>query len=216
MASELPSAEVVDQPEAFPVVTSTERFSGHVIDLRTDLVRMPDGATAERDIVVHPGAVGVLVLDDLDRVLLVRQYRHPPARILWEPPAGLLDDDAGGQTPYENAARELYEEAGFRATEWLVLVDLFTSPGMSDEAVRLYLARGVSEVGPDERHKGQHEEADMPYSWVPLDEAVTKVLAGELHNPLAVSGILAVAAARSRGFDTLRPVDALWPERPGP
>jgi 8-oxo-dGDP phosphatase len=216
VAVELPSAEVVDQPAAFPVESSTPRFSGHVIDLRTDLVLMPDGDSAERDIVVHPGAVGAIVLDDQDRILLVRQYRHAPGRMLWEPPAGLLDSDAAGQTPYDNAARELYEEAGFRATEWRVLVDLFTSPGMSDEAVRLYLARGVSAVAENERHVGEHEEADMPYSWVPLDEAVAKVLAGDLHNPLAVSGILAVAVARSRGFDTLRPVGAAWPERPGP
>jgi 8-oxo-dGTP pyrophosphatase MutT (NUDIX family) len=216
VAAELPSSQVADAPAAYPIEESTLRFSGHVVDVRTDLVRMPDGATAERDLVIHPGAVGAIVLDDRDRVLLVRQYRHPPGRMLWEPPAGLLDDDAGGQTPYQNAARELFEEAGFRATEWLVLVDLFTSPGMSDEAVRLYLARGVTQVATDERHVGQHEEADMPYSWVPLDEAVGKVLGGDLHNPLAVAGILAVAAARTRGFHTLRPVTALWPERPGP
>jgi ADP-ribose pyrophosphatase len=216
LADELPASEVVDRAEAFPVLASTPRFSGHVIGLRTDLVRMPEGGTVERDVVVHPGAVGAIVLDEQDRVLLVQQYRHPPGRLLWEPPAGLLDADAGGQTPYENAARELYEEAGFRATQWLVLVDLFTSPGMSDEAVRLYLARGVTEVDAAERHVGEHEEADMAWAWVPLDEAVDKVLNGELHNPLAVSGILAAAAARRRGFDTLRPEDALWPERPGP
>ena len=216
MADELPSSQVVDAPAALPIEESTLRFSGHIVDVRTDLVRMPDGALAERDFVIHPGAVGAIVLDDLDRVLLVRQYRHAPGRMLWEPPAGLLDDDAGGQTPYQNAARELYEEAGFRATEWRVLIDLFTTPGMSDEAVRVYLARGVTAVPEDQRHVGHHEEADMPYAWVPLDEAVGKVLAGDLHNPLAVAGILAAAAARTRGFDTLRPVAALWPERPGP
>jgi ADP-ribose pyrophosphatase len=216
VAVELPASAVVDRPEAFHVLTSTPRFSGHVINLRTDLVRMPDGDPAARDVVMHPGAVGTIVLDSRDRVLLVQQYRHPPGRMLWEPPAGLLDTDALGQTPYENAARELFEEAGFRATQWLVLVDLFTSPGMSDEAVRLYLARGVTEVDAAERHVGRHEEADMSWAWVPLDDAVDKVLHGELHNPLAVTGILAAAAARRRGFATLRRVDALWPERPGP
>ncbi|BEP15973.1 NUDIX hydrolase [Acidothermaceae bacterium B102] len=216
MAVELPSAQVVDAAAAFPIEDSTLRFSGHIVDLRTDLVRMPDGALAERDIVIHPGAVGAIVLDDRERVLLVRQYRHAPGRMLWEPPAGLLDGDAGGQTPYQNAARELFEEAGYRATDWRVLIDLFTTPGMSDEAVRVYLARGVTQVADDQRHVGQHEEADMPYAWVPLDEAVGKVLAGDLHNPLAVAGILAAAAARTRGFDTLRPAGALWPERPAP
>jgi ADP-ribose pyrophosphatase len=155
-----------------------------------------------------------VVLDAQERVLLVQQYRHGPSRLLWEPPAGLLDSDAVGKSAYDNAARELYEEAGYRAADWRVLVDLFTSPGMSDEAVRLYLARGVTAVDDDERHVGQHEEADMPYTWVPLDLAVTKVLAGELHNPLAVSGILATAAAKVRGFENLRPADVTWPERP--
>jgi ADP-ribose pyrophosphatase len=214
MADEVDPQDVFDRVERFAVRSTREQFSGHVIDVRTDLVEMPDGDAAERDIVVHPGAVGVVVLDAQERVLLVQQYRHGPSRMLWEPPAGLLDADAAGQSPYENAARELYEEAGYRASDWRVLVDLYTSPGMSDEAVRIYLARGVTAVDDDDRHVGKHEEADMPYTWMPLDLAVTKVLAGELHNPLAVSGILAVAAAKVRGFGALRPAEAVWPERP--
>jgi ADP-ribose pyrophosphatase len=216
MADEVAAEDVFDQFENYRVLSSETRFEGHVVDLRTDVVEMPDGDSAERDIVVHPGAVGAIVLDDQERVLLVKQYRHGPGRLLWEPPAGLLDADAQGQSPYENAARELFEEAGYRASDWRVLIDLYTSPGMSDEAVRVYLAREVSAVDQDERHVGEHEEADMPYAWVPLDDAVTKVLAGEIHNPLAVSGILATAAARLRGFETLRPAEAVWPERPSP
>lgn len=214
MTETVDAADVRDAGESYPVEESTERFAGAVITVRTDAVRMPSGQSADRDVVVHPGAVGVVALDDDGRVLLVRQYRHPPRRMLWEPPAGLLDEDAHGEAPYETAARELFEESGYRASEWRVLVDYFTSPGMSDEAARIYLARGITAVPEDERFHGEHEEADMPVAWVPLDDAVAKVLGGELHNPTAVAGILAAAAARGRGYDSLRPADAVWPERP--
>jgi len=123
---------------------STQRFTGKVIAVRTDSVEMPAGQLVERDVVVHPGAVGVIALDDRERVLLVQQYRHAPGRLLWEPPAGLLD--APGKPPQDTAARELYEEAGYRAGHWGVLVDFFTSPGMSDEAMRVYLARDLAPV----------------------------------------------------------------------
>ncbi|MDQ1679311.1 MAG: 8-oxo-dGDP phosphatase, partial [Frankiaceae bacterium] len=132
--------------------------------------------------------------------------------LLWEPPAGLLD--VPGERADLTAGRELFEEAGYRAGRWDVLVDIYTTPGMCDEALRLFLARDLTAVADSERYAGEHEEADMPLSWVPLDDAVALVLDGRLHNPTAVAGILAVAAARSRGFAGLRPVDAPWPERP--
>jgi len=173
---------------------------------------MPSGDTVSRDVVVHPGAVGIVAVDADDRVLLIQQYRHPPGRLLWEPPAGLLD--VPGEPPHVTAARELFEEAGHRASTWHVLVDLFTAPGMSDEAVRLYLARDLTEVPPEERHEGEHEEADMPIAWLALDEAADRVAAGAFHNPLAIAGILAALRSRDRGWTGLRPVDAPWPERP--
>ncbi|HLZ36272.1 MAG TPA: NUDIX hydrolase [Mycobacteriales bacterium] len=206
------SGELHDTPEALPVLRSTERFRGRLIAVRTDEVRMPDGASAARDVVVHPGAVGVIALDPDERVLLVQQYRHPVGRMLWEPPAGILD--VAGEPSLATAQRELFEEAHYRAGRWDVLVDAFTSPGMADEALRIYLARDLSPAE-GERHQGEHEEHDMPVAWLRLDEAVRKVLAGELHNPTAVMGILAAAAARRAGFAGLRPVDAPWPERPG-
>lgn len=202
---------VSDEPAAYPVERSEVVYSsGRVIDVRSDLVRMPGGDTATRDVVVHPGAVGVVALDPDDRVLLVRQYRHPVRRKLWEPPAGLLDE--AGEPPLEAAKRELYEEAHHRARDWAVLVDAFTSPGMSDEAVRIYLARGLTEVGEGERYVGEHEEADMPVAWVPLDALVTAVFEGRLHNPLGIIGVLACARARAEGFTGLRSADAPWPE----
>src|SRR5439155_20918141 len=144
--------------------------------------RLPSGDAVARDVVEHPGAVGVIALDDAERVLLVQQYRHPVRRLLWEPPAGLLDQP--GENPLAAARRELYEEAGHRAAEWLTLVDAFTSPGMSDEAIRIYLARGLAPVGADDRFLGEHEERGMPITWVPLEAAADLVLAGRLHNPM--------------------------------
>jgi 8-oxo-dGTP pyrophosphatase MutT (NUDIX family) len=201
-----------DEPSRFPVAGSRLHFSGSVIAVRTDDVVMPDGQTVPRDVVEHPGAVGVIALDEADRVLLLQQYRHPPGRLLWEPPAGLLDEP--GESPQATAVRELYEEAGYRAERWDVLIDAFTSPGMTDEAVRLYLARDLTEVPAADRHVGEHEEADMPIRWVPIDEAVAAILHGSVHNPLAIMGILAAARARADNWSGLRPVDADWPERP--
>lgn len=200
------SAQVRDTPECWAVTSSRRRFSGGIVAVRTDQVRMPGDDIAERDVVEHPGAVAALALDDLERVLLVRQYRHPVGHMLWEAPAGLRDVD--GEKPWEAARRELYEEAGYRAQRWHTLVDAFTSPGASTERLRVYLARDLTEVTEGERFVGVHEETDMPLRWVPLDEAVTKVLAGVIHNPTAVMGILAAYAARADGFRALRSADA--------
>ncbi|MBX6769785.1 MAG: NUDIX hydrolase, partial [Actinomadura rubrobrunea] len=145
--------------------------------------------------------------DDADRVLLLRQYRHPVGRLLWEAPAGLRD--VPGEPLHKLAERELLEEAGYRAARWHTLADVLPSSGMSDERVRIFLARDLTEVPAEEiDFERVHEEADMPVVWVPLDEAVRKVFAGEIHNMIASLGILAVQAARARGFRDLRPVDA--------
>jgi ADP-ribose pyrophosphatase len=204
--------EIRDEPEQWPVLDSVERFSGHVVSVRTDTVEMVDGQVAQRDYVVHPGAVGVVALDEADRVLLVRQYRHPVGWRLWELPAGLLDHP--GENPLEAAKRELYEEAHQQAADWRVLVDIFTTPGGSDEAIRCYLARGVRDAD-GEQYAREHEEADMATVWADRSELVRLILAGELHNPLAVTGVLALTAAiSSNALEELRPAEAPWPARP--
>jgi 8-oxo-dGTP pyrophosphatase MutT (NUDIX family) len=195
-----------------PTVHSSETvFEGAVWDVRRDDVELGDGQVVTREVVDHTGAVGVLALDDQDRVLLVRQYRHPVRSFLWEAPAGLLD--VSGEDPLEAAKRELVEEAGYRADEWHVLLDFYNSPGGTTEAFRCYLARGLHEVAEDERHQGEGEEKDMPAVWLPLDEARDLVMAGKLHNPSAVTGILAACVARATGWAGLRPGDAAWPEK---
>jgi len=203
-----------DRPERWPVAASEAVLeTSRVISVRQDHVRSPaDGAEFVRDVVVHPGAVGVVALDDDERVLLVSQYRHPVGHRLLEAPAGLLD--VPGEPYHSAAARELYEEGHVRAAEWRVLVDIFTSPGMTTESTRVFLARGLTAVADGDRHVGVQEEADMPISWAPLADLVAAVLAGQLHNPILVSGVLAAWTARSRGgYDTLRPADAPWEAR---
>jgi 8-oxo-dGTP pyrophosphatase MutT (NUDIX family) len=187
-------------------------YKGLVWDIARDTVDLGPGGVHQREYVEHTGAVGILALDDEGRVLLVEQYRHPVGMTLWELPAGLLDVE--GETPLHAARRELAEEADLRAERWDVLVDWFNSPGGSTEALRLYLARGVSPVPDAERHERQAEELGMTTRWVPLDEARDAVLAGALHNPGAVVGILAACEARAQGWRTLRPADAPWPEHP--
>ena len=197
----------------FTVLKSTPHFQGRVIGLRTDTVRMPDGTVSDRDIIVHPGAVAVVALDEEQRVVLVRQHRQPVGHALEELPAGLLD--VAGESALAGAMRELHEEAALVASDWHVLLDLYTSPGMTDEAIRVYLARGLSDVADDERFVPEHEEVTMTRRRVPLDVAVASTLAGELTNAATVAGILGAATARAGNWTALRPADAVWPARPG-
>jgi len=196
-----------DEPAHWPVVSSAELVRGRLVTVRTDKVRMPDGELAERDVVIHPGAVAVLALDDAQQVLLIRQYRHPVGRLLWEVPAGLRD--VSGEPPWATARRELLEEAGYRAQDWRVLADYYTSPGFSTERLRVFLARDLEFVPESERDfVPEGEETQLVPAWLPLDEAVRKVFAGELHNGVAALAILAGYAARSEGYKRLRAADA--------
>ncbi len=197
--------------DQYKVLASSRQFQGRVISLRTDELQMSDGTVATREIVEHPGAVGVVALDDADQVVLVNQYRHPVRSYLDELPAGLLD--VAGESALVAAQRELEEETGLAATDWHVLVDLFTSPGMTDEAIRVFLARGLSDA-PGERFVPQHEEITLTVSRIALDEAVRRALRGELTNAAAAAGVCAAAAARAAQWRELRPADAPWPGRP--
>lgn len=190
---------------AFEVLDSETLFDGHVISLRRDTVTMPGGGDSVREIVHHPGAVAVVALDADDRVVLVRQYRHPVRRHLWELPAGLRDAD--GEPPLETAKRELAEEVQLAAARWSLLVSVLNSPGFSDELVQIYLAEDLTDADLPEGFVVEHEEADMTVERVPLDDAVQRVFAGDIRNSSAVAGILAAARHRAAAA-RLRPVDA--------
>lgn len=199
--------------DSYRVVSSEPVFQGHVVSLRLDTVRMSDGALAVREVVQHPGAVGVVALDDSGQVVLVNQYRHPVGRRLDELPAGLLDIE--GESALDGAKRELAEEAHLAAADWHVLLDLYPTPGMSSEAIRIYLARALDEAEPDASFEAENEELTLTVRRVPLADAVRLVEAGELTNAAAVAGVLAAAHAQASGWAGLRAADVPWPARPG-
>ncbi|WP_075736018.1 NUDIX domain-containing protein [Streptomyces acidiscabies] len=203
---------IKDTPQEWEVRATDTPFVGKKTSVRTDDVVMPDGSVVRRDYQVHPGSVAVLALDDEDRVLLIKQYRHPVREKLWEIPAGLLD--VPGENPLHAAQRELYEEAHVKAESWHVLTDVYTTPGGCDEAVRVFLAQGLSEAE-GQRFEVEDEEADMEHARVPVAELVRGILAGELHNNCLVVGVLSLVAARAGdGLSALRPAEAAWPARP--
>jgi 8-oxo-dGDP phosphatase len=204
-------AELSDLPDERPVTQITPRYQGMKWDVVTETVELDADTTVRRDVVVHPGAVGIVALDDAGRVLLLRQYRHPVRSELWELPAGLLD--VAGEDALQAAARELFEEAHLRANHWEVLLDVYSSPGMCSEAYRVYLARDLTVVPIEQRHVPTAEERDMPTMWVELDTAIAAAAQGRIHNAMAVASVFAAARARDEEWRTLRPADAPWPQR---
>lgn len=209
---------MTDTPD-YSVLDSEQVFTGRILTVRVDHVRMSDGGVADREVVEHIGAVAIVALDtegpdDTDgTIVMVNQYRHPLGLRLDELPAGLLDVD--GESALEAAKRELAEEAHVRAATWDVLLDLYPSPGFSTEAIRIYLARELSSIDEDARFVPEHEEITMTVHRVPIDEAVRRTLTGEITNASAVAGILAVQEGRRTGWSSLRSADAPWPARPG-
>jgi len=207
-----PGADLLrDDPVAAVVTRSETVYEGRVWNIVRDEVAY-GGDTIVREYMDHTGAVAVLALDDDDRVLLIKQYRHPVRVRDWEIPAGLLD--MAEEDPLPAAQRELAEEADLVASEWNVLAEFYTTPGGSDEAIRVYLARGLSAA--PEQFARTAEEADIEVRWVALDEVVDAVLDRRLQNPSLVVGAMAAHASRARGWRTLAPADAPWPRRSRP
>lgn len=178
----------------FDVVDSEIVLEAPILAVRRDQVRMPGGNVSAREIVEHFGAVAVVAADENNRLYLLNQWRQAAGKRLVELPAGLLD--VADEDPLEAAKRELVEEAGLEAESWSLLTDMFSSPGFAEEAVRIYLARGLHAVDKPEAHD---EEADMTASWVPVEDAVAMALRGEILNGIALSGLLLAAEVLLRG-----------------
>lgn len=193
-----------DEVEQHPVLSTEILAQGRLLTLASETVDY-HGGTIVREFIQHPGAVAVVALDEQDRVLLIQQYRHPVRTREWEIPAGLLDHP--GESLLGAAQRELAEETELQAADWHVLVDLATSPGGSNELVRVFLARGLSAVAAD--FVREDEEADIVLRWESIDAVVEAVLAGELRNGILVSAALGAAAARARDWAGLRVAEPL-------
>jgi 8-oxo-dGTP pyrophosphatase MutT (NUDIX family) len=186
-----------DVAESWPVERSEDLYRGGApFAVRRDLVRSRDGGEAFwRVVVEHPGAVVILAVDDEERALVLRQYRHPTGMRLVELPAGLLDKP--GEDPVQAAKRELLEEAGVEAAEWLHLDTLHQSPGIMSERIEIYLARDLREVPDRAGFEPEHEEADMTVHRVPVDDLVEGVLAKRLTDgPLATAVLTYVVRCR--------------------
>jgi ADP-ribose pyrophosphatase len=175
-------------PSPFRVVREETAWTGRRLAIHVAQVQGPDGELLEREMVHHPGAVGVVPLHDDGTVTLVCQYRFALDRMVWEVPAGLRDVE--GEPTELTAARELAEEAGLAADTVLHLLTFHNSPGFSDEALSIYLATGLTEV-PDDR-QGPEEE-HMLVERVPLDEALAMVDDGRITDAKTVIGLQATA-----------------------
>jgi ADP-ribose pyrophosphatase len=207
-AAESPlGAPLADVVSPRPTLRRYERFEGRVWNLVSDEVDLGH-ATVTRDFVQHTGAVAIIALNEADEVYLVRQYRHPVGVECWEPPAGLLD--VAEEAPVEAAKRELHEEADLVAATWHALVEYFPSGGGNSEAVRVFLARDLSQVPAEDRHTRTEEEHDMVGAWVPLDDVLEAISTGRVHASSLVVGAMAADRARQAGWATLRPADAPW------
>ena len=194
-----PGPRVADEPHAWPVLASRDiHRDDWVVALREDTIQRPGHPeqTFARLVVEHPGAVVVLVLDEQERACCLRQYRHAGAGLFIELPAGLLDRP--DEDPQLAAARELREEAELQAEDWRHLLTLHPSAGITSEVHHIYLARDLahSDRG-DFELRG--EEAEMEVVWVPVDDLIEAVLAGDVREGPLAAAVLAYDVLRSRG-----------------
>lgn len=188
-------AQIADRPQRWPVVVSEDVHRSGYLDLVLETIRDPAGEDHQRAVVRPNGSVGVLAVDEHERVLLIEQYRHPVGRRMIELPAGTLD--VTGEAPEQAARRELAEEADLRADQWSEFISGRPSPGYSSEGWTIFRATGLSPVPAAERTERTAEEAGIVVHWVPLSEAVGAALAGRITDAKTIIGLLAEQATSS-------------------
>ena len=188
-----------DDPLREKLISSEVLRKSRILEFRIDTVEAADGHRSTRDIAGHPGGVCVVAIDDQDRLLLVRQWRHAAGRALLEIPAGTLDRQPDGSIEEHAgaAARELEEETGSRAGAWRYLGAFWTAPGFTSELMHLYLATNLVPV-----HEGglaPDEDERLELRPLPFDEAVAMVERGEVPDAKTIAGVLLVARLRAEG-----------------
>lgn len=183
----------VDDPLRERMVASEVIRKGRILEFRVDEFETPDGHRSTREIAAHPGGVAIVAIDDEERVLLVRQWRHAIGRALLEIPAGTLDRDAAGEIEDHAgaAARELEEETGYRAATWRYLGSFYTAPGFTSELMHLYLATGLTAADAD--RLGPDEDERLELQAVALSDAVAMAERGEIADAKSLVGLLRVA-----------------------
>ncbi|MCB2262688.1 MAG: NUDIX hydrolase [Candidatus Thiosymbion ectosymbiont of Robbea hypermnestra] len=164
-------------------------YRGRIVDLGLETVGLPNGESAELEIVRHPGGAAAVALDDQNRVCLLRQYRHASGGWLWELPAGKLEPD---ETPLVTARRELSEEAGVTADRWTDLGALHSSPGILTEVIHLYLADGLRRAAHDHE---THEVIEI--HWLPFAQALNWCLDGAITDAKTLIGLFRAQASLS-------------------
>jgi ADP-ribose pyrophosphatase len=162
-------------------------YRGRIVDLRLEEAELPNGRTIALEVVHHPGAAAIVAVDDADAVVLIRQFRHAAGGFIWEVPAGTLAPD---ESPQACAQRELCEETGLVAAEWVGLGSILTTPGFCDERIHLFLARHLTEA----TQALDHDEV-LTVSRVPLSQALAMVQRGEIEDAKSIAAVHRAAVA---------------------
>lgn len=165
-------------------ISSESIYSGRVISVKKDQVRLPNGETAARELVVHPGAVGIIPITNDGRLIVVEQYRKPLERSLVEIPAGKLEP---GEEPAVTAVRELEEETGFGANSFTYLQTIATSPGFADEVIHLYVAKDLYKI---ENPASLDEDEFVELMTVSLEEAEKMIEDGRIFDAKTVIAVM--------------------------
>ncbi|QOQ38754.1 NUDIX domain-containing protein [Trueperella pecoris] len=194
----------ISAPDHVRLTDRIERFRGPIFTIYDDEIEFSSGERARRQWMDHDDAVAVVALRPSSRpgedwdVLLIRQYRHSPRRMMWEIPAGLCDEQ--DEAEVATAARELHEETGYIAASWYRLVNFVTSPGVSNEDLAVYLAFELTHR--PSSFVREAEEAEIELAWFGLREVTDAVMRADLGSPSLVAGVLAANVALGRGLDT--------------